>query len=65
MTKSKKSFLTFTCYALSLLLVSLCELLFVDHVTPLKLILPIVLILPVYSVLIYRIQNVKNTNHLS
>lgn len=59
MTKSKKYFLTFVGYALITILVWVFEFLFVNHLTPVKLVLPFVFLLPVYSVIIYRIGSEK------
>jgi hypothetical protein len=63
MTKSKKTFLVFIAFALSSVLISLSELFFPDHLTPFKLILPLVVTLPVYSVLIYRTNSKKTAGN--
>jgi len=59
MTKTKKYYLVFVGYALIMMLVWVFEFLFVDHLTPFKLVLPLIFILPVYSVIIYRIGREK------
>lgn len=59
MTRSKKYFLTFTAYALGVLLMELADLLFLHRLTPVKLLFPVLITLPFYALLLYRIQRGK------
>jgi hypothetical protein len=59
MSKSKKYFLTFCAYALGILMMELAEVFFLHRLTPVKLLSPVLITLPFYSLLLYRIQRGK------
>ena len=63
MTKSRKYFFTFILYAFSIMLVWGFEYIFCNNLTPFKLTLPLVFILPAYSILIYRVSKEKTTDN--
>ncbi|MDP9080496.1 MAG: hypothetical protein M3O71_23985 [Bacteroidota bacterium] len=62
MTKSRKYFLAFVAFALSIMLVNGVEYVFCDNLTPFKLTFPLIFILPAYTILLFRVSKEKSTD---